>query len=235
MKRVVSTGRTVEEAVTSALVKLGVSRTQASIKVLQEPSRGLFGIIGGRGAEVEVSVSLSPEDTAREFLMETLRKMGIEGRVRLLKAETGSEKEQVLNVQCSESDMPVVIGRHGATLDSLQYLVNIVANQENLDGHIRFTVDAGGYRERHKESIVRLAERAAQRAVRSRRSVGLEPMTAVDRKLVHTYLQGRDDVTTTSEGVDPQRKVVVIPVVNSSVGSVSGRRRSRPSLGIRPS
>lgn len=228
MKRVVSTGRTVEEAVTSALVKLSVSRSQASIKVLQEPSRGLFGIIGGRGAEVEVSVSLSPEETAREFLMETLRKMGIEGRVRLLKADAG-DWQQVLNIQCPETDMPVVIGRHGATLDSLQYLANIVANQENPDEHIRFTVDAGGYRERHKESIVRLAERAAQRAVRSRRSVGLEPMTAVDRKLVHTYLQGRDDVTTTSEGVDPQRKVVVIPVVNSGAGSVNTRRRSTPS------
>lgn len=226
MKRVVSTGRSVDEAVTSALVKLGVTRSQAQIKVLQEPTKGLFGIIGGKEAEVEVSVALSPAETGREFLSQVLRRMGIEGRVKVLPAAE-DEENHVLSIQCSEDDLPIIIGRHGATLDSLQYLVNIVANQDKDENYVRFVVDAGGYRQRHKESIFRIADRAAERAIRSRRPISLEPMPAADRKLVHTRLQERDDVTTSSEGVDPQRKVVVVPIVQSGVNASGYSRRKR--------
>ncbi len=82
MKKVIATGRTVDDAVTSALVKLGATRSQASIRVLREPVKGLFGIIGAKDAEVEVSIRLSPEEMAREFLQGTLRRMGIKARIR---------------------------------------------------------------------------------------------------------------------------------------------------------
>jgi len=223
MKRIVATGRTVEEAVTSALVKLGVTRSQAQIKVLQEPTKGLFGLLGAKEAEVEVSVSLSPGELGRDFLAQVLRRMNVEARVKVLSISEG-DGGQTLDVMCSEEDLPIIIGRHGATLDSLQYLVNIVANQDKSEEYVRLFVDAGGYRQRHKDSIYRMAERAAERAVRTRRSIALEPMSAADRKLVHTHLQEREDVTTTSEGVDPNRKVIVIPATQSGVGH-SGRSR----------
>ncbi|QSO47724.1 RNA-binding cell elongation regulator Jag/EloR [Alicyclobacillus mengziensis] len=219
MKKVTATGRTVEEAVTSALVRLGVSRSQATVRVLSEPVKGLFGFIGGKEAEVEVSVLQSPEETAKEFLADTLSHMGIDARIRLVLAS--DEVPMMLEIVCDEKDLPVVIGKHGSTLDSLQYLVNVVANQ-GQENYTRLFLDAGNYRQRRQEGLQRLADRAAVRALRTKRPVSLDPMPAHDRKFVHTYLQNRSDVTTTSEGTDPFRKVVVVPFVQSGPARKNG-------------
>lgn len=219
MKKVTATGRTVEDAVTSALVRLGVSRSQATVRVLSEPVKGLFGFIGGREAEVEVSVMQSPEDTAKEFLSDTLSHMGISARIRMTAGT--DEIPTTLDIVCDEKDLPVVIGKHGSTLDSLQYLVNVVANQ-GQENYTRLFLDAGQYRVRRQEGLQRLADRAAVRALRTKRPVSLDPMPAHDRKFVHTYLQNRSDVTTTSEGTDPYRKVVVVPFVQSGPSRKNG-------------
>lgn len=218
MKKVTATGRTVEEAVTSALVRLGVSRSQATVRVLSEPVKGLFGFIGGKEAEVEVSLLQSPEETAREFLADMLSHMGIITRIRLV---PGSDEPMMMEIVCDEKDLPVVIGKHGSTLDSLQYLVNVVANH-GQDNYTRLFLDAGNYRQRREEGLQRLADRAAVRALRTKRPVSLDPMPAHDRKFVHTYLQNRSDVTTTSEGTDPFRKVVVVPFVQSGPARKNG-------------
>lgn len=219
MKKVTATGRTVEDAVTSALVRLGVSRSQATVRVLSEPVKGLFGFIGGREAQVEVSVILTPEETAKEFLSDTLIHMGIEARIRLIPAS--EDTPTTLEIICEEDDLPVVIGKHGSTLDSLQYLVNVVANQ-GQENYTRLFLDAGMYRQRRQEGLQRLADRAAVRALRTKRPVSLDPMPAHDRKFVHTYLQNRSDVTTTSEGTDPYRKVVVVPFVQTGPARKNG-------------
>lgn len=212
MKKVTATGKTVDDAVTSALVKLGVSKSQATIRVIREPSKGLFGLIGAKEAEVEVSVSAGPDEVAREFLVDTLRHMGMEGRVR--NQGYSEEHGELFEIVCDEEDLPVVIGRHGSTLDALQYLVNVVANQ-NQQRHVRFSLDAGDYRQKRREGLQKLADRAAIRALRTKRPVPMEPMPAHDRKFVHTYLQERSDVTTTSEGAEPFRKVIIVPYVQS--------------------
>jgi spoIIIJ-associated protein len=214
MKKVIATGRTVDDAVTSALVKLGATRSQASIRVLREPVKGLFGIIGAKDAEVEVSIRLSPEETAREFLQGTLRRMGIEARIRTRKGEEEGKSLLHVEIVCEESDLPVIIGRHGSTLEALQYLSNVVVNQ-GQEGYLKIVVDAGDYRRRRMEGLQRMADKAALRAVRMRRPVAMDPMSASDRKFVHTYLQERSDVTTSSEGSEPNRKVVVVPLVQS--------------------
>ncbi|MCL6452853.1 MAG: protein jag [Alicyclobacillus sp.] len=212
MKKVRATGRTVEEAVRSALVKLGATRSQATVQVLQEPVKGLFGLLGAREAEVEVCVAATPEETARDFLVELLRHMGLDASVRVGARLDGDGIS--LEILCESEDLPVVIGRHGSTLDAMQYLTNVVVNQDR-DVYIRVYVDAGDYRRRRQEGLLRMADRAALRAVRTKRPVAMDPMPSHDRKVVHTYLQERTDVTTTSEGTDPHRKVVVVPVVQS--------------------
>jgi spoIIIJ-associated protein len=223
MKRVIATGRTVEDAVTSALVRLGVARSQAQVRVITEPVKGLFGLIGGRDAEVEVTVPSNPQEDARQFLLDVLKKMGVAGEV-LVRSGDGFEGNPVLiDLVCSEEVLPVVIGRHGSTLDALQYLVNVVANQES-ERYVKFVVDAGDYRRRHQETLYRIAERAAERAVRTRQPVALKAMPAADRKLVHTHLQHRGDVRTTSEGKEPNRKVVIIPVVRTGSGKTREAR-----------
>lgn len=222
MKKVVATGRTIEDAVTSALVRLGVTRSQATVRVLTEPVKGWFGFLGGKEAQVEVSIPLTPEETARDFLTGVLTRMGMNAKVRSREEREGGETALVLDITTDEEVLPVLIGKHGSTLDSLQYLVNVVANREQ-GGHVKFVVDAGDYRRRRREGLWKLAERSAERAVRTRRAVALDAMPSGDRKLIHMHLQDRLDVTTSSEGVEPNRKVVIVPVQG-----VGAERNGRP-------
>lgn len=212
MKRVVATGRTVEEAVTSALVRLGATRTQVEVRVVQEPVKGLLGFIGGKDAQVEVALNLTPQDTAKQLLSDILIRMGVSAVVRMHPLEQAEGPGYLLEIVCDdESELSSVIGRHGAVLDALQYLVNVVVNKERTE-FVKFQVDAGGYRARRRFGLERLADQAANRAVRTRRPVEMDSMPSVDRKVIHTRLQTRSDVTTSSEGVDPHRKVVITPV-----------------------
>lgn len=209
MKKVVATGKSVEEAVTSALVRLGVGRSQAQIRVLTEPVKGLFGFIGGKDAEVEVSIPQSAMDDARDFTQGVLTRMSVRGEVSI-ERDIEDVDVPVVSISCSEDVLPVIIGRHGATLDALQYLTNIVANRDREE-FVKFTIDAGRYRARRRDNLKRLAEGAADRAVQTGRAVSLEAMSAAERKWVHTYLQTRMDITTISEGQDPNRKVRIAP------------------------
>lgn len=227
MKKVVATGRTIEDAVTSALVRLGATRSQATIRVIKEPVKGWFGFIGGKDAEVEVSVQMTPEETAKDFLAGTLTRMGIEWRIRTREEKEGGESAVVLEIVTSEDVLPVLIGKHGSTLDSLQYLVNVVANRDQ-GGHLKFVVDAGDYRRRRREGLWKLAERSAERALRTRRPVALDAMPAADRKVIHTHLQDRLDVSTSSEGVEPNRKVVIMPVQSAGAASRQTRQNRQP-------
>ncbi|MCL6631778.1 MAG: protein jag [Alicyclobacillus herbarius] len=226
MKRVIATGRTVEDAITSALVRLGATRAEAEVKVLTEPAKGLFGLFGSREAEVEVTVPSTPEEEAVEFLTEVLSRMGVNGSARVRHglqagfledvhegADSHRRQDEVVELEliCGEEELPVVIGRHGSTLDSLQFLVNVVANQR-VERRLRFVVDAGDYRRRRQENLLQIADRAADKALRTRQPVSLRPMSASERKLVHTHLQRRGDVRTVSEGEEPNRRVVVVPL-----------------------
>src|SRR5579875_385561 len=215
MKRMIATGRTVEEAVTSALVRLGATRSQATVRVITEPVKALFGFFGGKDAEVEVSVMQSPDEAGKEFLSELLSHMGVESRVHVRQQRVDGNEEIQMDISCDEEHLPVVIGRHGSTLDAIQYLVNIVGNREN-SGFIKFSVDAGDYRQRRKEGLCRIAERAASRAVKTGKPVLLDAMSSADRKVVHTFLQNRSDVATLSEGVEPNRRVKIVSAEKSA-------------------
>ncbi|MCL6441990.1 MAG: protein jag [Alicyclobacillus sp.] len=229
MKRVVATGKTIDDAITSALVRLGVTRSQATIRVISEPVKGLFGLFGGKDAEVEVTVNLTPPEVAKDFLVDALAHMGIEARVRM-HGNTDQEATDVeLEIICNEESLPHVIGKHGVTLDSLQYLVNAVANK-GLDKYYRFYVDAGDYRRRRREGLCSLAERAALKAIRTKKPVVLNAMSAADRKIIHTFLQEHKGVTTTSEGTEPNRKVVIVPLEASTTSSQRFRVSQRGSF-----
>lgn len=215
MKKIVVTGRTVEDAVTSALVRLGVPRSEAEIRVISEPVKGFFGFIGGKDAEVEVSIPQTPQESAKDFAEAILAKMDIVGQVSV-ERDVEEDGDFVLSIDCGEDVLPVIIGRHGSTLDAIQYLTNIVANRDH-DGFIKFSVDAGHYRVRRRENIRRIADQAVERALKLGRPVSLESMSASERKWIHTYLQDRSDITTMSEGQDPYRKVKIAPRRNSYV------------------
>jgi spoIIIJ-associated protein len=216
MKRVVTSGRTVDEAVTSALVKLGVTSAQATVRVLAEPVKGVFGLFGGRPAEVEVCIRERPEDIGVQLLKELLRLMDVDARVEAKVLALEDEETIEMNIVSDSDYLPHVIGRHGWTLDSIQFWLNIAArqrveSQSNSTCRIKFLLDAGDYRSRRKEQLCALAERVAWKVAESGRSEALESMSAADRKVIHEYLHGRADVSTMSEGSEPNRRIRILP------------------------
>jgi spoIIIJ-associated protein len=120
-----------------------------------------------------------------------------------------AEREDELRVTCAGPDVGLLIGRHGQTIDAVQYLANAIARAQGADAPV--IVDAAGYRARRTAALEKLARRSAQRASATRRRVELEPMTPVERKIVHELLKDDPEVETASEGSEPNRYVVVLP------------------------
>jgi spoIIIJ-associated protein len=218
-----ATGETVGEAKWAALRELerrqpGLDKTAVRFEVLTEGERGLLGV-GYAPARVVAVVqegavdrespvaSVDESDLAadvRLLLEEIIRALDVDCRVEVHEDETG------LRVDCVGTDLGALIGRSGQTIDAVQYLVNaIVAKREGE--RIEVTVDAAGYRERRRATLEQLATRSAERVLASGRPLELEPMSAVERKVVHLHLQDLDGVATSSEGTEPNRYVVISP------------------------
>jgi Predicted RNA-binding protein len=208
VKSVEKTGKTVDEAIQAALEELGVKREEAKIEVLDEGAKGFLGILGARPARVRVTVDNSLDakvNAAREFLAGLLERMNVSAEI-----ETEIGEDQLVYMRMSGRRMGVVIGRRGQTLDAIQYLVNLVANK--LPGpRARIVLDAEGYRDKRAETLRNLATRLAAKAKSERRKTVLEPMNALERRIVHLALADDTEVETRSEGEEPYRRVVILP------------------------
>lgn len=146
-----------------------------------------------------------PEGYARirAFVSGLLEHMGIQAEIEITARDNGG-----VNVNLSGSNMGAVIGRRGETLDAIQHLTNYAVNRGS-DKHMHISVDAEGYRAKREESLVRLAEKMAAKAIKYKRSMALEPMNSYERHVIHTALQDYEGVTTSSTGTEPNRRVVV--------------------------
>lgn len=204
MKKITVSGKSVDEAVESAILKLNTTRDRVSIKVIEEPQKGFLGLIGVKPAVVEVEIQPDAKEEAVKFIHEVTKNMGVD-----IEINSKETKEGVL-LELSGEGIGLLIGKRGQTLDSLQYLVNLVANRYS-EQYIRIVLDAENYRQRRKESLEQLAKRLGSKAVRTRKEVVLEPMNALERKIIHTALQEIKGVKTYSEGVEPNRRIVVAP------------------------
>ncbi|MFB4163639.1 RNA-binding cell elongation regulator Jag/EloR [Alteribacillus sp. JSM 102045] len=205
MKTVKVSGKTIEEAINEALQKLGAAnKEEIDYKVIEEPSKGFLGLIGTKPAVLEASVKPDPIEESVQFLQKVIRDMRVNVEVEVNKR--GRETE----ISLSGEDLGVMIGKRGKTLDSLQYLVNLVANRHS-DRYARIVLDAENYRERRQEALELLAERLAAKARRTGEKVILEPMNARERKIIHAVLQEKDGVETHSDGTEPRRYVVITP------------------------
>ncbi|CEO87524.1 MAG TPA: protein jag [Syntrophaceticus sp.] len=202
MKSIVVDGSSVEEAVQNALKKLGVTREQVEVNVLEEGSRGLFGLIGGKQASVSVTLKVTPEQLIKDFLDEVIEAMGLETEY------TVFLDDGYWYVDFTGKDVRFIIGRRGKTLNSLQMLTNMAVNRK-LEERARIIIDAEGYRSRREQSLRRLAQKTAERVRRTKANVMLEPMTPQERRIIHLELQNNEWVSTTSRGDDPYRKVVI--------------------------
>ena len=139
----------------------------------------------------------------RAFLSGLLERMGVNADIEIGPRENGG-----VNVNLTGAAMGAIIGRRGETLDAIQHLTNYVVNKTN-DKHLHISVDAEAYRAKREESLARLAEKMAEKAIKYKRSMALEPMNSYERHVIHTALQNYEGVTTSSTGVEPNRRVVV--------------------------
>lgn len=202
MKSLEKRGRSVEEAVSGALLDLGVRAEQVQVEVLEEPTKGLFGLIGSRDALVRVTVKETKEDVARRLLQDVSRTIGLDVEI------ATRRDEDYIFFDVKGDELGILIGRRGQTLDALQYLTNLAASRASSEKQ-RIVVDVEGYRRRREETLQRLAERLADKVRRSGQSMALEPMSAHERRVIHLALQNSPYVTTYSEGEEPFRKVVI--------------------------
>ncbi len=206
MNKVVATGKTVKEAVYSALEQLKTTSDKVEIKIINQPNKRLFGLMGISNAVVQVELIPDNEDPIDEailFLKKIFRTMNLSIKIDQLK------EEDYILLNLIGNDLEILIGRRGQTLDSLQYLVNIVANKNKNIGRVRVILDAENYRFKRKETLQRLADKLSYKVIKTGSDVMLEPMTPWERKIIHSYLQDSDKVKTESHGEDPYRKIII--------------------------
>ena len=207
------TGKNVEDALTKALVELGVTSDKVEYEVVEKGSNGILGI-GSKPAKINVKikeekpivVEEAPADIEAvivEFLSKVFDAMNLTVKINV------NITEESVDVDLVGDDMGVLIGKRGQTLDSLQYLVSLVVNKKS-DKYLRVKLDTENYRERRKETLENLAKNIAFKVKRTKRSVSLEPMNPYERRVIHSALQNDKYVTTKSEGEEPFRHVVVM-------------------------
>jgi len=215
-----TTGETVGEAKWAALRELelrypGVDKSAVHFEVVSEGERGLLGV-GYAPARVLAKVPADALDAidldesalaseARMLVTRVTSALGVEGHIDVV------EDDATVVVTCSGADVALLIGRHGQTIDAVQYLLNAISHRAYGDERKEVIVDAAGYRERRRGTLEALAERTAEQVRASGDRVELEPMTAVERKVVHLKLKELGGVETASEGTEPNRYVVVLP------------------------
>ncbi|MCX8002629.1 MAG: protein jag [Anoxybacillus mongoliensis] len=201
MKRITMRGQTVEEAVEKALARLHVSKEAVDIVVVQQEKKPFLGLFGGQEAIVEVTVR-DPFHFVESFLKHVIEQMNVHVQ---LACQVEGER---LVVFLSGSDVARVIGKHGQTLNALQLLAQGVLNRYT-DRPLRVVIDAEGYRKRREETLVRLAKNMAKKAIQTGKDISLEPMSAWERKVIHTALSDNDRIQTFSAGTEPHRHVVI--------------------------
>jgi spoIIIJ-associated protein len=215
-----TTGETVGEAKWAALRELelrhpGLDKAAVRFEVVAEGERGLLGVgyeparvLAHLPAEAAESVVLDESEqagAARLLVARVLDALGVEGRLDV------HDGEDAVTVTCSGADVALLIGRHGQTIDAVQYLLNAISHRTYGEERKEVIVDAAGYRERRRVTLESLAVRTAQQVLTSGERAELDPMTAVERKVVHLRLKEFEGVATSSEGTEPNRYVVVLP------------------------
>jgi len=239
LKTLEKSGKTEEAAIAAALEELGLDRDDVSVEIVERAKTGFLGIGASPAVvrvqyeapdeELETVAEAAAESPAaapaeaqpaaapaapaadepesyariRAFVSGLLEHMGIQAEIEITARDNGG-----VNVNLSGSNMGAVIGRRGETLDAIQHLTNYAVNRGS-DKHMHISVDAESYRAKREESLVRLAEKMAAKAIKYKRSMALEPMNSYERHVIHTALQDYEGVTTSSTGTEPNRRVVV--------------------------
>ncbi len=206
-KEVIITAKSVEEAVALAVKELGAPSSDAiEYTVLEEAKKGFLGL-GASDAKISATYSVGGETRALAFVEKLLADMNIEAEVAMTEGENGEAR-----ITITGENAAVLIGHHGETLDSLQYLASLAANKR-VDGkkeeYVKVSVDVEGYRAKREETLRTLARRMAAKVQKYKKSVMLEPMNPYERRIIHSEIQNIEGVSTNSIGSENNRKIVI--------------------------
>jgi spoIIIJ-associated protein len=203
MKVLEMAGKTVDDALKNALMELKGDRENVEVEVLDTGNRGFLNIIGCRPARIKVKLKRNYIQEVRNFLRSVLNCMNMEVEIRI------KEENNIVKIDLAGSDMGILIGYRGETLDALQYLISLIVNKDHDMEYKRVILDTENYRLKREETLKRLARRVGDKVKRTGRTVKLEPMNPYERRIIHSALQNDHYVNTYSEGQEPFRRVVV--------------------------
>ena len=195
--------KTVDDAITESLVKLGTTSDKIEYEVIEKGSSGFLGI-GSRPAIIKVRKKSVIEDYVYDFLHSVFQAMEMDVEILINKSEDG----KIVDVELQGEEMGVLIGKRGQTLDSLQYLTNLAVGKQ-VEEYVKVKIDTEDYRKRRRDTLENLAKNIAYKVKRTKRPVSLEPMNPFERRVIHSALQNDRYVSTHSEGEEPYRHVVV--------------------------
>lgn len=195
--------KTVDDAITEALIAFGTTSDQIEYEVVEKGSSGFLGF-NSKPAKIKARKKFTIEDAVKDFLTDVFRAMDMQVEI-LVNHE---EENHVVEVELKGDDMGVLIGKRGQTLDSLQYLANLAVNKQS-DTYVKVKLDTEDYRKRRRDTLENLAKNIAYKVKRTKRPVSLEPMNPFERRVIHSALQNDRYVSTHSEGDEPYRHVVV--------------------------
>ena len=197
------TAKTVDDAITEGLIKLGTTSDKIETEIIEKGSSGFLGI-GSKPAVVRIRKKFTIKDYVRNFLDDVFHAMGMDVEIVI----NLSEDQKNVDVELKGNDMGVLIGKRGQTLDSLQYLTNLALGKQ-VNEFVKVKIDTEDYRKRRKETLENLAKNIAYKVKRTKRPISLEPMNPFERRVIHSALQSDRYVNTHSEGEEPYRHVVV--------------------------
>lgn len=195
--------KTVDDAITEGLVKLGTTSDKIEYEVIEKGSGGFLGI-GSKPAVIKIRKKSDVEDYVYDFLHQVFVAMEMDVEVIITKSEDGKN----VDVELKGDEMGLLIGKRGQTLDSLQYLTNLAVGKQ-VNEYVKVKIDTEDYRKRRRDTLENLARNIAYKVKRTKRSVSLEPMNPFERRVIHSALQNDRYVSTHSEGEEPYRHVVV--------------------------
>lgn len=195
--------KTVDDAITEALIALGTTSDQIEYEVVEKGSSGFLGF-NSKPAVIKARKKFTLEDTVKSFLLDVFRAMDMQVEITV----NCDEESHTVEVELKGDEMGVLIGKRGQTLDSLQYLLNLAVNKKT-DTYVKVKLDTEDYRKRRRDTLENLAKNIAYKVKRTKRPVSLEPMNPFERRVIHSALQNDKYVATHSEGEEPFRHVVV--------------------------
>ena len=198
------TGKTVDEAVTEALIKLETTSDKLEYEIIDRGSNGLLGFIGSKPARIKACKKTTIVDFTKDFLNDIFNCMNLNVNIDI----KYDEEKSYMDIDLSGDEMGIIIGKRGQTIDSLQYIVSRAVNKET-ENFIKVKVDTENYRQRRRDTLENLAKNISYKVKRTRKPVSLEPMNSYERRIIHSALQNDKYVVTKSEGEEPYRHIIV--------------------------